>query len=232
MKKKIFIGIGIIVALFVALIAFSVYRDLKEENKLVEEVNKIVELSEKEDIDMNEINKLIDRTVTKREYKVVEESIKEYLKDAFANIMVMYDVLNDDDLVNILTLDNYQNDGPNFVNTLKYINETKIQLEDAKNKYSEFLTETKVMSYIENKDLDDYYIDLYKELAIGDLEEELNDQTVQNSINEVIELLEKEEVVINFLIKNKNSWYIEGENIVFETDTLVNEYNELISKLG
>ena len=232
MKKKILISIALVIISIISIFGFLIYRDLKEENKLVDEINKIVELTEKEDIDMVEINRLADRIVTKREYAIVEEAIKEYLKDAFANIMVMHEVLNDDDLINILTIENYENDGPNFSKTLKYIKETKTTLENSKNSYKEYLTEKKVMEYIADKDLDSYYKDLYKELAIGDLEDELSDGTVENSINEVIDLLNKEEVIINFLIKNKSSWYVDGENIVFGTDSLVEEYNNLVSNLG
>ena len=40
------------------------------------------------------------------------------------------------------------------------------------------------------------------------------------------------EEVLNFLVKNKSSWTIENEQIVFNTDEQVNEYNKLISKIG
>ena len=45
-------------------------------------------------------------------------------------------------------------------------------------------------------------------------------------------MLNQVDKVIDFLIKNKESWYISGENIVLETDELVKEYNNLVSQIG
>ena len=55
MKKKIFIGIGIIVAIIVAIIAFMVVSDLKQESKLKEEMAYIDELVNKENVDKDEV---------------------------------------------------------------------------------------------------------------------------------------------------------------------------------
>lgn len=37
------------------------------------------------------------------------------------------------------------------------------------------------MSYINNKNLDSYYIDFYKEEILKDIEEEKNDKTIEES---------------------------------------------------
>ena len=229
--KKIFIGIGIGIGIIVAIIAFLVYRDIQEENKLAEEVNKIVELTEQEEVDFNEINKLLNRIVTKRDYVKVEEAIKEYLKDGFNVILVMHDVINADEYSNILATSNYQEDGPNFIKTKKFLQNSITTLEQAKVDYREMLTTEKIMSYINEKNVDKYYKDYYKELAIGE-DIEVYDKEVEKSLDEVIKVLNQVDKVIDFLIKNKESWYISGENIVLETDELVKEYNNLVSQIG
>lgn len=87
------------------------------------------------------------------------------------------------------------------------------------------------MSYINNKNLDSYYIDFYKDEFVKNIKTNKNDKTIENSINDVISLLQESEKVINFLIDNKSSWKIDGENISFNSNILSNQYNELINNL-
>ena len=85
------------------------------------------------------------------------------------------------------------------------------------------------MSYINDKNLDEYYVNLYKEEIVGDLSN--TDKTVENSIDEVISMLDKSEKIIDFLIENKDSWEIENDNIIFDDTDLSREYDDLISQL-
>ena len=85
------------------------------------------------------------------------------------------------------------------------------------------------MSYINDKGLDSYYTDLYRNELMGDLESQ--DTTVQDSIDEVISILNTSQEVLNLLSENQEAWKIEGENIVFNSDSLSNEYDELINSL-
>ena len=129
-----------------------------------------------------------------------------------------------------MTLDNYQEDGKDFVESKNYITETRKALEECKTKYTEAFTEEKAMSYINDNGLDDYYIDLYKREFVGDISSS-DDNTVETSIDEVIEILNISENILNMLSENQDSWEINGENIVFETQDLTDEYNALIDSL-
>lgn len=80
--------------------------------------------------------------------------------------------------------------------------------------------------------LDDYYIELYRNELVGDIEKEKADKTVENSINEIIDVMNNSEDVIDFLVKNKGKWKIDGEDIVFDNQKLIDEYQELINKIG
>ena len=86
------------------------------------------------------------------------------------------------------------------------------------------------MSYINDKGLDSYYTDLYKQEFVGDIESS-NDGVVESSIDEIIAILNTSEKILNLLSENQNDWEIEGENIVFSNDSLSNEYDELINSL-
>lgn len=231
MKKKILIGVGLFLVLIIGVIGYIVVTDLKQEEKLKDELEELNMLVNEENIDIDKVKEMLNRTVTTGDYKVVEESFKEYLSDTFDSIFQMMDILNSDKLVSILTAENYQNDGPNFTETKAYITEIKTKLEELKNSYYSFLTEEKAMSYIENKGLDSYYVGLYKDEYVGDMENVSEDKTVEDSVNQIIEILNVSEEVINFLSENSSSWHIEDNVIVFDTDELSNMYTELINKI-
>ena len=87
------------------------------------------------------------------------------------------------------------------------------------------------MSYINDKGLDSYYTDLYKEEFVGDMETSESDGIVESSIDEVISILNTSEEILNLLSENKDSWEIDGEIIVFSSESLSDEYNELVDAL-
>ncbi len=231
MNKKILIAIFVIVAIVVGVVAYFVLSDYQQEEKLTAELTEISNLSNSENMDINKINEMLDRTVTKGDYAVVEQACKEYLKDSFDNIVKIAEVMNDDKITNVLTVSNYQEDGKEFTNTKNYITTTKQTLEDCKAKYVEFFTQEKAMSYINDKGLDSYYTDLYKNEFVGDIESQYTDKTVENSIDEILGILNVYEEVINFLVENQNSWEISNDNIVFNSQSLSDQYTELVNKL-
>ena len=231
MKKKIWITIAVIVAIIVGIIVYFAITDLNQEEKLRNELTEINELVNEENINMEEVNKRLDTIVTTGDYAVLEKAFKNYLSDNFDNIMKIVEILNDEKITQILTAENYKNDGPEFVETKAYISTSKQNLETYKQKYEEFFTEDKAMSYINDKNLDDYYVDIYKNEFVGDIENDFKEDETSKSIDEIIEILDISEDVINLLSENKDSWKIEGDTIVFSTDSLSQEYNNLLDNL-
>lgn len=231
MKKKILIAVGIILIAIVVIIATVVISDFKQEENLKNELEEISKLVNFENINMDEINEKLDRTVTKGNYEIIEKAGKQYLSDSFQNSIEIAEILNDEKITKLLSAENYKTDGPEFTETQEYITETKNKLESCKTKYKDYLTEEKIMSYVTDKNLDSYYIDFYKNEIIGDLEEERKDNTVETSINELVNYLEKTEEIIKFLKENKDFWVIQNDNIIFSKDVFENKYNELISNL-
>lgn len=232
MKKKILIVIGIIAILIVAIIAFMVVSDMIQEKKLMEEFSYVDGLTEKEDNETDEIKEALERVITKGDYGKVETSYKQYLKDVYGNMENISKILDDEKITNSLTSENYKEDGPDFVTTKKYLTETKQSLEEGKNKYYELLTEDGAMKYIKEQNLDSYYEDIYKtEIQVYINQEEQEDKTVEDSINDVISMLATSEKVINFLSENKGKWEIEDDSIVFDTQKLSDEYDNLTSEI-
>ena len=231
MKKKIIIAVVVIVALIIGVLGYMVIFDMGQEDKLKTELSEINDLANAETIDMDEINKRLDRTVTTGDYAKVEEAFKSYLRDNFDNSIEIADLINDERITTLLTAENYKTDGKDFTESKNYILTIKQKLEECKEKYSEYMTKEKAMSYIEDKGLDSYYVDLYEQEYVGDMES-AKDTTVEDSIDEIISLLDTSEKVLNLLSNNQDTWNVEGDNIVFSNDSIRNQYDELINSIG
>ena len=228
MNKKSLIAVGVAVAVIVGFLVYGVFN---QKGKLESEIAKLSELANAETIDTEEISKMLDRTVTTGDYEILEKAVKQYLSDSFDLSMEMSDILNDKKISNSLTIENYKEDGPDFINTKEYIKTTIEKLETCKSEYYEYFTEEKVMSYVKDKKLSDDMIKFYKENLVGDLDEEKNNTTVEDSLNSVIDMLKTSDKVLDLLIKSKKSWTIEGDQIIFDNNTLLKEYNKLTAEL-
>lgn len=232
MKKRFIITLVVVIALvlIVGIIAIGLYNDFKQEGELISECKEIMDLSNAENLDTEKINEMLTRRISAEEYLQVEDALKEYLTARFQNVTRITEILNNEKLENILTIDNYKNDGPEFATTKEYIENTKQELQDLKKRYEELFTEETVMSYINNKNLDSYYVDFYKQELIGNPEDS-KDNIVEHEIDGIITILNSYNSVIDFLITNKNSWKIEGENIVFANQESSEKFLELINDM-
>lgn len=234
MKKIFIITVSVIVALVlitgVIAIGIGLYHDFKQEGELISECKEIKKLTNAENLDAEKINEMLTRKISTGEYLKVEEALKEYLTARFQNITKISQILNDEKLEKILTIDNYKNDGPEFVTTKEYIENAKKELQEQKNRYKELFAEETIMSYINNKNLDSYYVKFYKQELIGNPEES-KDNTVEHNIDGIITILDSYNSVIDFLVTNKNSWKIEGENIVFANEELSNKFLEIVNNM-
>ena len=231
--KKVVIGIVIaIILVIVVAIGVIVYNDFRQEDILREEMLAFENLTRAETIDFDQIDQKLREIKTTGDYGVLEKAMKEYLADSFNASIEVANVLNDEKITNALTSENYIEDGPDFVETKQYLADATEKLEQYKNEGLQLLSNEGAMSYIEGKNLDQYYIDLYKEMALSenaDLDAEK--QEIEASIDETLNILNIETQVINFLSENQENWEIQDENIVFSSEELNNQYNEYISQL-
>ena len=234
MKKRFIIIFAVIIAvvLIVGVIAIGIglYHDFKQEAELIAECKEISNLTNADNLNTEKINGMLTRRISSGEYLQVEDALKEYLTARFQNVTRITEVLNDEKLENILTIDNYKNDGPDFVATKEYIENTKQKLQNLKTGYEELFKEETIMSYINNKNVDSYYVDFYKQELIGN-PEDYKDNIVEHEIDGIISILDGSNSVIDFLIANKNNWKIEGENILFANEDLSNKFLEIINDM-
>ncbi len=228
MKKKIILVAIIIVLAIVGVIGYMLASDLMQEITLRKEADIIGKL------DITKDN--IDMTIkTKGDYGVVEKTMKEYMSTYGTTCKELMDILQDDQMANILTAENYKNDGKEFVKTKEYITKTKTDFNEKINKLIDMSSEEKMMDAIKEKQLEDSYVELYKEIMLGnEIKEDLQEvvKELEQASQMINNRLEGEEKIINLLIENKDKWNVnDNGEIEFETQKLVDEYNNLISSL-
>ncbi len=227
MKKKIIVIVAILALIIVGVIGYFATLDLKQGVTLRKEVDTIGKL----DITKDEIDMTIK---TKGDYAVVEKTIKEYLNNYSINIKEAMNIMQDKKMAEILTVDNYKNDGPEFTNSKEYISKTKTDFNEKMNLLINMTSEEKMMQEIENKNLDSNFVELYRELMLGDkMEEDLKQmvKSLEEASTTINNILDTQEKVIDLLINNKGKWEVQGKQIQFSTQKLVNEYNDLIRDL-
>lgn len=228
MKKKVIVIVAIVVLAIIAVIGYVSILDLRQGILIRKEVDTIGKLDiTKDDIDMT--------IKTNGDYAIVEKTIKEYMNTYSLNCKELMKILEDEKIAQILTAQNYKNDGPDFINTKKYISDTKSNFNEKINILIDMSNEEKMMEKINNENLEENFVELYKELMLGegikvDLQETVQElQKTNTLINNMLDVQEK---VINLLANNKGKWSINNEDeIEFQTQKLVDEYNNLISSL-
>lgn len=230
MKKTVLILILVLIAVGLGVTGYFVFSDMAQERSLDRELAQISQLTASTPIDTQQVHSRLSRTVTKGDYAVVEQAIKAYLKDGFDNIERIAQILGDEKITSLLTAQNYIEDGKDFVNSLNYIDSTISELRQRADDYQTFLTGERASSYIEGKDLDEYYVELYMSKFASD-PQQAEDQTVQDAIEEVISILSTSKEILQLLASNQNSWYVEEQTLVFSDEELSDRYNELIAEL-
>lgn len=123
MKKIVKWIILMIIVLIVIGIGILLVKDLKQEDTLREEILAFDNLTREENIDLEKIDEKIRKIKTTGDYGVVEKAVKEYWGDIINTSIDLTNILNDEKIEKILTAENYKEDGPDFIETKKYLQE-------------------------------------------------------------------------------------------------------------
>jgi len=240
MKKK-GVLIAIIIAVIVIVIAIgciAVYiaKGFSQELAIKNQIQEIDQMtSDIQTINLEDFNKKTDTIVTTGNYAIVEQAVKQYIKDSINYTLEINSILQDDTMANLVTAENYQTDSPDFTETTRYITESKTKLEEAKNEFSNMFTEEKIMSYINGKTDNQKFIDLYKEVAIGNQSELIPQEeldTVNSSLDAIINILNIEQEMIDLLKNNSGKWQVQNDMVMFDSNDLLIKYNALVGRLN
>ena len=227
MRNKIGIIIAVVVLAIVGIIGYFATVDLAQAAILRKEIAVIAE----SDITKDEIDMEIK---TKGDYAVVEQTIKEYMNKYSITCKEVMAILEDEQMAEILSAENYKNDGPDFIKSKEYIETTRKNFNEKITLLIEMTSEETMKLAIEDKGLDENFKELYYELMLGEeLKVDLQKakESLESSSVTINKILDVQEKVINMLIKNKGKWEVQNDQIVFSTQALVDEYNGFISSL-
>ena len=232
-KKIVLIIIAIIVLIFLLVAGFIFYHG-NQTGKLISEVNKIAEMQM-----MNEDGSMVENPIdmeikTTGSYAVIEKTFKDYVSEVVNSTKDLAEALDEEKIMNLVSIENMQQDGPDFVNSKQEVENMKQAIEEYITKFQEYANEDNLLSKIDDKDVSDYYKELYKTLAVDeDMETSLEDtvQQLNTAGEEAKQALDDLNSIFNFLSENKDDWQIEDGQIVFNTESSYEEYNSLMSSL-
>ena len=228
MKNKIIMVVCVIILIAMAICAYLLITNKQQEKILIEEVAKISNMNViEEDIDM-EIK-------SKGKYAIVEKNIKSYLSEFAGYGKSVKEIVEDEKLSKVLSIDNYKEDGPEFVQTKEYITNTKTNFNDKMDKLVSMCEENTIMQNIKKEKLGNYYEELYEQLIFDDEVEE-NMKTIGEQLNSsrdlINEILDTEEDIIELLSNNPKTWKINANNqIEFNSTNMISQYNALVNKI-
>ncbi len=226
--KRFVVALGMAFFLFCAFTFIVNYRDVKAEEKLDTEIR----LTEKKMTINNIKNGMTTlktrKIVTSRNYGKLEEGIKKYYKDYYAEAYAIY--YNYDELINttIESLENIHKDSPEFTTSLEKLAEEKTKLEAEKKAYEEITSKDVYMTYL-NKDIPQYYKDYYKEV-ISKFKGNTFSREIRKELSISEELIEEREKLIKILKDNKE-WEIEEDKVQFKDSDIQKDYQEQIDTI-
>lgn len=228
-NKTVVVAAIVAVVAIVVVVGGMIGYDLNQKAILVSEVNKLVA---NKNLTVDSID--AENMKSTGKYAEVEKAIKTYLKEYAAEIQKITDIADDEKIKNILSIENYKSDGPEFNESLPYIEELEKNLSESSEKVIKLMDKEEILGYINNYDLSDKYKELYKTLMLDEKTEKDLEQSqtqLKDSIDEYKEFVQSIKDVLNFLKENKSEWEIQNNLVMFNSQSLLNQYNKLTSKL-
>lgn len=226
-KKDVSKGVkGIIVVVFIFLILFIVSKILSNNQERL--LNKAVnELASKNIVSTNFNDEKINTT---GEYKIVAETIKEFLVKYSAQMKEVQNDLQQQQAIvsTLLNESNYTNDAPNFENSLKTLSDAKIKFDTDIENIKLLTSEESIMKLIENKKLSSEYVELYKKYFFSEstLKEMIakDSSILLNTKNTVDNTYDVMANIFTFLVTNQGKWEVSNGNVVFGDFSLMAQF--------
>ena len=128
-------------------------------------------------------------------------------------------------------MNNYASDGKSFNLSRAFLNETITFLKEAEAKFDTYTSEEKIMSYLKEDELQNYYLNLYKSLIDSNINNNEDNVNFGANLHKIIEILTNTQDIINLLKNNADAWRIENKEIIFSSESVMNDYNEILAKL-
>ncbi|MBR4619313.1 MAG: hypothetical protein IKO49_08415 [Bacilli bacterium] len=191
-----------------------------------------------------EVKSVVSKSIDNDEFRVsvktwfnygkVEKAIKTYMKDYSDKVKELNSIVNDQDIKNILSANNYESDGVEFSKSIDILNSKINKFNTIINELKIMSTDSKIMEYINQFNVSHKYVEMYKNYMFLENSEDLeNNKLVIDQISSKGSLVLNTDLeVINLLKNNPTSWIVKDNKIYFYSNSLMNSYNVLIEKLN
>jgi len=215
-KKVVAIVVVIIIAVLAVLgtVGFMFVNDIAQRALIGSEMEAI-NTSGKVDTEIKSTGKYAD----------VEKALKDYVVEYQGVALDMAKEYQNEKFTQILSADNYKNDGPEFKESKELIKNLKAKGDTAKNKLTEMVSN----EYKEKRATDSGLSGKYKDLFMDSIQlgDELKE--IESTVANVNNYLDKVNDIFDFLSQNKGKWEVKNNQVQFKEMSLLTKYNSLVS---
>ncbi len=234
-KKGLIIAIIAVVLVIIVGISLFVAYHSSQFALLVSETNKITSMEMLKADGTVDQNAKIDMEIkTKGSYAVVEQTLKEYLNETLETSKKAPEIIKSEDIEKLMSFENIKNDGPEFTQTKAKIAEMRKAGEEYIEELLSLCDKDRFLTVIEDKDVSDYYKEVYKKLAVDEeTEKELSEtrEKGEKAKKQITASFDYIENIFNFLSEHKSDWTIMENQIMFYNQSVLNQYQQIVSNV-
>ena len=225
-KKGIVLGVCAVVVVLVGYLVYFGYNKYQE-SLIFREGEKIGDM----DVLEGEVDT---KLYTSGDYQVVEKTMKDYIVEYVDVTREIVNRLSDEKFTNLLTYENVEQDGKEFTETLNYLNEQKTELQEGFDRVIAMSSDVEVMKAIEDKNIGTKYENLYREVMLdSSLSDALKDEqtTLIETRDDMMNFIDQYIEVFEFLKEHQNDYVLENGQILFQNESLLNQYQSYLKVL-
>ncbi len=181
------------------------------------------------------LNDKVDTKIyTSGDYAIVEKTMKDYISDYGKVSQQVIALVDDDTLKNLLTVERIEQDGKEFNETLTYLNQKKTDIETVMNQMIAMTSDQEIMNAIKKTNVSVSYQNLYRKMMLdsdiaGALKQEQND--LIDTREKTIAFIDDYIKIFEFLKANDSSYMVSNGQILFQNESLYQQYQTLVNNL-
>ncbi len=181
------------------------------------------------------LNDKVDTKIyTSGDYAIVEKTMKDYISDYGKVSQQVIALVDDDTLKNLLTVERIEQDGKEFNETLTYLNQKKTDIETVMNQMIAMTSDQEIMNAIKKTNVPVSYQNLYRKMMLdsdiaGALKQEQND--LIDTREKTIAFIDDYIKIFEFLKANDSSYMVSNGQILFQNESLYQQYQTLVNNL-
>ena len=225
-RKPVLNYILIFIIIIIAVFGIMGFMVMNRVGTITAEAEKLVDL----DIQSGEIDTTI---YSPGRYAIVESAMKNYVGNYVNNIRTLIGINSDQTLSGMLSMTNIENDGPEFTKSKMYLDSKRKQITDLQTSLINAGKEENIITFFETKGQNFFFNWIYKNQMLNNITLDFfySEEEITSACSIVKTMLDNKEAVLDFLKENSEHWKVENESISFETDELLQKYQELVSNL-